>query len=194
MLSWDAITPVLLKPSGPVTEAFLTAGVLDYQKAARYVSQLAYGRNSNPSEPLIVLRERRGTCSTKHALIRRLALEQELDVALAVGIYQMTAQNTPGVGEVLRHFGLASLPEAHCYLRADGKRIDITWSQHASSLSAEDLVYEEEISPGQIGEYKTTLHQRFLRKWMKAAQDNRFSFEELWGIREECIAALGNAP
>jgi hypothetical protein len=46
--------------------------------------------------PVIVLAEQRGTCSTKHALLRRLAIEQGLDIALVLGIYEMTERNTPG--------------------------------------------------------------------------------------------------
>ena len=43
------------------------------------------GATDTPDDPLIVLTENRGTCSTKHALIRRLAMEQDLDIALVLG-------------------------------------------------------------------------------------------------------------
>jgi hypothetical protein len=41
-----------------------------------------------------------------------LAIEQNLDIVLVLGIYEMSEQNTPGVGAVLAKYGLTMLPEA----------------------------------------------------------------------------------
>jgi hypothetical protein len=44
----------------------------------------------------------------------------------------------------------------------------------------------------QIGAYKNDLHRRFLRDWItrtEAVQGR--SLDDVWRIREECIAALG---
>jgi hypothetical protein len=189
MDSWNVLDPVVLRPAGDVSAAFVQAGVLDYRAAARHVSRLPYGRNLFPASPLAVVREGRGTCSTKHALLRRVAIEQELEVALVVGIYEMNAENTPGVGSVLERYGLTSLPEAHCYLRYRGKRVDVT---HESGTGRE-LVFlsEQDIAPEQIGEYKVALHRQFLQRWMieRDVAGGR-DLNELWRIREECIAAL----
>jgi hypothetical protein len=59
----------------------------------QYIQALPYGRNMHPIDLLIVLTEKRGTCSTKHALLRRLAIEQNWDFALVLEIYEMTEQN-----------------------------------------------------------------------------------------------------
>lgn len=192
MLSWDALDPFRFKPAGVVTIAFLGIAKTDLRTAAQHVCGLPYGRNSDPSDPVIVLAEQRGTCSTKHALLRRLAIEQELDIALVLGIYEMTEQNTPGVGPVLRRHGLSGLLEAHCYLRTGGKRIDVTRaSSERRGEPIERFLYEEEIDPNQITHYKTAVHKKFLMKWMA---DNGclsgLSFEEVWEIREACIARL----
>src|SRR5277367_627326 len=111
MHSWKALDAVALEPFGEISSAFIEAGILDYRAAARFISRLPYGRNAIVNDPLIVMRERRGTCSTKHAVLRRLAIEQALDVALVLGIYNMHERNTPGVGPILKKYGLSSLPE-----------------------------------------------------------------------------------
>lgn len=192
MLSWDALDPFRFQPAGVVTAAFLGIARTDLRAAAQYVCRLPYGRNSDPGNPLIVLAEQRGTCSTKHALLRRLAGEQELDIALVLGMYEMTDRNTPGVGPVLRRHGLSCLLEAHCYLRTGGKRIDVTRaSAEHRGEPIERFMYEEEIAPEQITHYKTAMHKKFLGKWLS---DNGglsgLSFEQVWEIREACIAAL----
>ena len=192
MLSWDALDPFRFAAAGAVTAAFVGVANADLRSAAQYVARLPYGRNSEPEDPLIVLAEQRGTCSTKHALLRRLAIEQGLPISLVVGLYEMTGRNTPGIEPVLRRYGLTSLLEAHCYLRAGGDRIDVT--KEPSNRRAEPIehfLYEEEIDPEQITRYKTDLHRRFLEEWMTGNDRLRdMSFKQVWSIREECIASL----
>src|ERR1700690_2423629 len=192
MHSWDVLDPGTLKPAGDISDAFIQAGALNYRTAARFVSRLPYARNAIVSDPLVVIREGRGTCSTKHALLRRLATEQGLDVALVLGIYEMNERNTPGVEPILKRYGLATLPEAHCYLRFRGNRIDVT--REVGPVPPEPIarfLYEGDIAPEQIGDYKTTLHRHFLQRWLAetGAASGR-DLDETWRIREECIAAL----
>jgi hypothetical protein len=191
--SWDVLPDRALESTSEITRAFVSAGANDFRAAARYVHALPYGRNSSRTDPLIVIREKRGTCSTKHALLARLALEQRIEIALVIGIYRMTERNTPGVGRVLAASGLEYVPEAHCYLRYLGDRIDVT--REIAGGPAEPIarfLYEEEISPEQIGEYKIALHQRWMRDWIASLDAPRgLGSDELWKIREACIAALG---
>ena len=193
MLSWDALDPFPFKPVGAITTAFLGIAKTDVRAAAQYVCGLRYGRNSDLNDPLVVLAERRGTCSTKHALLRRLAIEQGLDIVLVLGIYEMTERNTPGVGPVLQRHGVSSLLEAHCYLRTGGKRIDVTTpsTKDRGGEPIERLLHEEEIDPNQITHYKIGVHKKILKIWMAdKASLSGFSFEDLWAIREQCIARL----
>jgi len=195
MHSWEALDFVILKPAGVVTAAFAAVELQDFRQAAAYVHRLLYGRNTNPMDVLAVMREGRGTCGTKHALLRRLAIEQNLNIALVIGIYEMNQRNTPGVGMVLEKYGLRSLLEAHCYLRSGHKRIDVT--RLTADSSAEPItcfIHEEEISADQIGEYKINLHRRFLQQCEETAAGTKYALTELWRIREECIASLEQRP
>jgi len=139
---------------------------------------------------LVVLAEERGTCSTKHALIRRLAVEQGLNVALMIGIYEMTDLNTAGVGAVLTRYKLHALPEAHCYLKTVGARVDVTRATERRTSEEIMLLHEEEIEATQIGPYKVDLHKQFLSRWVEEQALKAYTMEELWCVREECIAAL----
>jgi hypothetical protein len=192
MHSWDVLDPVGLKPAGDISDAFIRVGALDYRAAARLVRRLPFGRNTTVNDPLIVLRESRGTCSTKHALLRRLATEQSVDVALVLGIYEMNERNTPGVGPILKRHQLATLPEAHCYLRFGEIRIDVTRKIDGDSAEAlAQFLHEEDIAPEQIGDYKTTLHRQFLARWIAETRTaGGRDLDAMWRVREECIAAL----
>jgi hypothetical protein len=167
MHSWKALFPCRLRPSGIISTAFLSFAKADLRVAGQHASELPYSRNGRPADPLAVLTDRRGTCSTKHALLRRLAIEQEIDLVLILGIYEMNERNTPGVGSVLQRHGLNALPEAHCYLRVGNERIDVT-RQHARSYVEPifHFLHEEEIDPSQITLYKRGVHKSFLQQWI----------------------------
>lgn len=111
---------------------------------------------------------------------------------LTLGICEMHERNTPEVGAVLARYALASIPEAHCYLTYEGTRIDITRSGADPTESIARFLHEEAIVPEQIGEYKVTRHRQFMRTWVNDHPDivRGRSVEEMWRIREECIAAL----
>ena len=192
MDSWDVVPQVVLQSAGSVSTEFIARGLTDFRAAGRYLQGLPYGRTVDRADFRAVLREGKGTCSTKHALLAALAHEQNLPVVLTLGLYAMHERNTLGVGMVLTRYGLASLPEAHCYLTYGGRRIDITRSGAEPTEPITQLLYEEAIVPEQIGDYKVTLHRQYTQTWVNtnAERVRGRSFEEVWRIREECIAAL----
>jgi hypothetical protein len=191
MRDWEALTDASRTPAGPITAAFFRGGAPTYRAAARLVYRLPYGRTSSRDNPMAVLTEGRGTCSSKHALLAELAIEQCLPLALMLGIYLMNERNTPGVGGVLARYGLADIPEAHCYLMDEGVRIDITRDITSGTEAIAALLYEQQIAPPQVGLYKVRVHQEFLRNWLQAVDFGKsWTFDQLWPVREECIAAL----
>jgi hypothetical protein len=97
------------------------------------------------------------------------------------------------VGAVLDRFNLAYMLEAHCYLTFEKHRIDVTRDLAAPGVPIARLLYEERITPDQIGAYKRRVHQQALGEWIITSPDEcrGFGADELWGIREACIAALG---
>ena len=163
MESWRILPETPLDAPGPASEAFRQIGCGSYRSAARHLHELPYGRNSDRASYLLVLSERRGTCSTKHALLAAVACEQNLPIALTIGIYDMTEANTPGVGRVLSAHGLESLPEAHCYLTYAGRRVDITRSGVSPQSAILHFHEEWAIEPPQIGAHKLALHHHYLR-------------------------------
>jgi len=147
---------------------------------------LPYGRNTDRSDYRLVLEEGRGTCSTRHALLAALAREHDWPVELRLGIYEMDGRNTPGVGPVLRRYGLDLVPEAHCYLAYREVRVDLTGLGKAEE-PIRAFLHEEEIEPRQIGAYKVKRHREFIRRWAMA---RGLEADTVWRAREECIRAL----
>jgi len=164
-------------------------GVDGFVDAARFVHALPYGRNADRSDYTLVVPERRGTCSTKHALLAALAREHGIALTLRVGIYLLTEANTPGVGKVLRAHGYESVPEAHCYLAERDRRVDLT-HPGTSGICTLAFLEEHDIAPEDIGARKLSIHRAMLAEWSAACGR---AFDETWCAREECIAALSVA-
>src|SRR5919112_5265140 len=115
-MSLERLPDFALDDGRPLGREFAALGLGSYREAARYVRSLPYGRNTDRSDWRLVLKEGRGTCSTKHALLAELAPENGRHVALMLGIYEMWEDNTPEIGAVLERHGLPCIPDAHCYL------------------------------------------------------------------------------
>jgi len=164
--------------------------ITDFKSAIAYVNELPYGRTSDRSDYNLIIPENKGTCSTKHAFLKQLAIENNQNaVELYIGIYQMNETNTKGVGSVLNHYNLDYIPEAHTYLKINGNVLDITRTTENTTSFEDRLLTEQQILPHQIAAYKVNWHQKFLKQWILNEQLS-FTFEEIWKIRELCILAI----
>jgi hypothetical protein len=166
-------------------------GLKDFISAAFFIRGLPYRRNKDKSDIAILFKENCGTCSTKHAALRQLAIENKITkVILMLGIFEMNKINTPAVALTLNKYGLSYIPEAHNYLRIDSQIMDYTKPSFSSNNFIADLMEEQEITPGQVTEYKIKYHRAFLQNWISRQPSFAYSLEELWKIREKCIFAL----
>jgi hypothetical protein len=173
-----------------LSQKLMACGISNFDSAITYIKNLPYGRNTNRSDYTLVLKEQKGTCSTKHAFLSEIAKQNEFpNVKLFLGIYKMCEENTQGVNSILQKWKLSYLPEAHCYLKINNVILDVTRNSTSSRSFENSILTEEEIEPYQIGGYKINQHQLYLKQWI-TAKSVRYNFETVWGIREACIKSL----
>ena len=173
-----------------VTTQIKNLGIHDWATLVGYIQNIPYGRNHNRNDLSLVISEGKGTCSSKHALLKKVAEENQIpDIKLILGMYKMNILNTPGIGSILAQNQIAFLPEAHCYLKIEGRRIDVTTANSKFEKIENDLLEEQEISPEDIAVFKVNYHKNFLRNWLQKS-DLKLTFDELWSIREKCIQNL----
>jgi len=165
-------------------------GITSWSTLLEFVKNIPYGRNKNRIDFSLVLSENKGTCSSKHAFLKQIAILNNIkNVQLILGMYKMDVINTPKIGKVLFNHKLPYVPEAHCYLKVNDKRIDVTSAQANINKIEESILIEKEITPNQVVYFKVKYHQAFLENWI-AENKIPFTFKEVWGIREQCIANL----
>ena len=162
-----------------------------FEEACNYVKNLPYKRNSDKENSNVIIEENGGTCSTKHAYLKRISEEFSIkNVQLMLGIFMMNAKNTPKIKSVLEKYNLIEMPEAHNYLRVDGIILDCTRRNSTENDFVNELAQEIEIDPNQITDFKVQNHQEFLQKYLLQHPEIQYSLNEFWKIREECIFAL----
>lgn len=172
------------------TELVKDKGIHIWSDLIEFTRQLPYGRNLNREDLSLVIKENKGTCSSKHAFLKKVAdLNNIKNVKLILGIYRMNNLNTPKIGKVISESGLDYIPEAHCYLKLNNQRIDITSTNSNFEFIKNDIIDEIEITPEQVASFKVNYHKDFLIKWIKENNIN-LTFNEVWRIRERCIKKL----
>jgi hypothetical protein len=180
-----------LTSSEPYSTAFRERVIHSFSDACAFVHQLPYGRNANRSDFSLVLSEEKGTCSSKHALLASLALENGIEqVELIVGIFMMSPETNPSLENFFSDKSYTTIPEAHCYLNYKGERFDFTALGFDKEKIAPKIVREQRIDPNQVSEWKVMIHKHYLEGWLKRNPAIELSLDELWKDREEAIALL----
>jgi len=165
-------------------------GIETFEETIEFVKSLPYGRNSNRVDFKLVITERKGSCSSRHSFLKKVAdLNGIPNIKLILGIYKMHKKNTPSIGNIIINNSIDFIPEAHCYLKIDGERIDVTTYQSDIKKFEKDIVKEIEIQPEQVSKFKVEYHKDYLNNWILENKIER-SFDEIWKIREECIENL----
>lgn len=181
-----------LNPSLKLGKSCVSSGINTYHEALNFVHKISYGRNKNPEDYANVVKERRGTSSTKHTFLYALAKEHHISsIKLMLGIYQMHENNTPGCGAVLEAHNLPHLLEARVYLKCGGERYDFSFGGSRDPSWEDDLLTEKTIEPYQLGEHKLDLHRFYLKEWI-TRNKLPHKLTDIWRIREECIKALSD--
>lgn len=176
---------------GELAQHLINLGVLDFETACAYIADLPYGRNSNRTDFSLLLTEGKGSCSSKHGFLARIAEDHNRqDIELIAGIFLMSGETHPVLlpffeGKTYKH-----IPELHCYLRHQGKRYDFTCTTSAIEIIATKLIREQQIEPHQVADWKPMIHKEYMTKWTARNPQIGLSFEEMWAEREKCIALL----
>ena len=179
--------------TGAVSSEFLERSIKNFNDASRFVASLPYARNKNKSDILTVFKDQCGTCSTKHAVLKRLSEENNKgELRLFLGIFKMSSNNTQKVQTTLEKYNLKYIPEAHNYLKVGSAILDFTNLNSEAADFSDDIIQEQEIEVLQITDYKVRIHKEFLEKWLLENPSLNYSSGEIWKIREECIAALSS--
>ncbi|MCW3162403.1 hypothetical protein [Chryseobacterium oryctis] len=178
------------KDKGIVSKRFSEFDISKFSSACNFIAELPYKRNQNKDNITCVFDDNGGTCSTKHAVLRKLALENNQEnVKLMLGIFKMDAEYAPSIKNTLDKYQLKYIPEAHNYLKIDNQYFDFTKPNSSYKNFEQKILLETEIEYNQISSEKILLHKKYLEEWL-VEKGIKYTLDEVWEIREKCIEDL----
>lgn len=192
MDSCDKLPDKEIKPLGEISKKILELGIKSFKDACDYVHNIEYGYNSNYDDKMILFKEKKGTCTTKHAVIAGLAEELNIPLFKNVGVYKFTEEISTGVNNILKKYNVPYVPMIHCFLVYDKCRFDLTeGNMYGEKKSIEEFIHIEKVEP-----FISRKEEYLLFK--KVVKDKILPSNEMEGIterillkaREESIALL----
>ena len=181
-----------IRGSGVISNEFLRRGITRFKDACRYVHQLPYGYNSERDDLLILFKEGRGSCTTKHAVVATLAEELGLPIVKNIGIYGMTEDLVTGTNDILDQYNLPYVPMVHCFLVFRDYRVDLTeGNDNGKNRPIEQFLYTEKVIPNISGKDEYLLYRNALRDRILLREELRVvDIKRILQAREEGIKLL----
>jgi hypothetical protein len=68
-----------LNSSEPLMQLITSLGVENWEDLTAFLKQIPYGRNANRTDFSLVIKENKGTCSSKHAFLKQIADENKIE-------------------------------------------------------------------------------------------------------------------
>jgi hypothetical protein len=168
----DALPNSPILHSGRISNEFLKINIPTFLDACRFVHKIPYGHNSDRDDLMILFKENKGTCTTKHAVIGTLAAELELAIHKTIGIYAMTEVIVSGTKEILHKYALPFVPMVHCYLVHDNVRVDLTeGNDNGKNCSIETFLYTQRVPPNISAKNEYLLYRSALKELLTIHED-----------------------
>ena len=181
MDSYDKLPDAEINPVGELSIKFLDLGIKTFRGACDYVHTIDYGYNTNYDDKMIFFKEKKGTCTTKHAVIAGLAEELEIPLYKHVCIYKFTEDITTGVDEILKKFEIPYIPMVHCFLVYEKYKFDLTEGNHnGKKKPIDDCIHSERVDP-----FISRKNEYLLFK--KVLKEKILPSKEMEGIPEKTI-------
>ena len=192
MDSYVVLPDAEISGPGVISGEFLQLGITGFIDACRYVHQLPYGYNSDRDDLLILFKEGRGSCTTKHAVIATLAEELSLPILKNIGIYRMIEDLVTGTSEILDRFNLPYVPMVHCFLAYQNYGVDLTeGNKNGKNRPIDEFIYTEAVIPNISGKDEYLLYRKALKDRILLREELKdIDIKRILQAREEGIKLL----
>ncbi|NHK30265.1 MAG: hypothetical protein FK730_02865 [Asgard group archaeon] len=192
MDSYDDLPDKEIMLTGEISRKFLELGIKSFKKACLYVHNLDYGYNSDKDDKMILFKENKGNCTTKHGVIAGLAEELKIPLYKKVGIYKLTERISTNTVRILEKYNLPYVPMIHCFLVYDKFRFDLTeGNNNGKKTSIDEFIHEEKVIPFISMKDEYLLFKKVIQeKILTSIEMDGFEKRTLLKAREEAIRLL----
>lgn len=192
MDSYEKLPDKEITPSGKISKKFLELNITSFKDACYYIHNLDYGYNSNYDDEMILFKEKKGTCTSKHAIIAGLARELNIPLYKHVCVYKFTEEITTGVNEILKKYDIPYVPMTHCFLVYKQNRFDITeGNNNGKKKNIDEYIISERVDPFISGKDEYLLYKRVLKEYVLPSKEmDGIAEKKLLKARGESILLL----
>jgi len=181
MDSYNKLPDAEIKPIGEISKKFLDLGIKSFREACEYVHNFEYGYNTDYDDKMVLFKENKGTCTTKHAIISGLAEELNIPLYKHIGVYKFTEEISNGTNQILKKYNLPYVPMVHCFLTYKDHRFDLTEGNcNGKNTTIEEFIHEEKVNPF------ISRKNEYLR-FKKVLKEKVLPSKEMEGIAERSI-------
>ncbi|MFW9819983.1 MAG: hypothetical protein ACFFE5_10270 [Candidatus Thorarchaeota archaeon] len=181
MDQYEKLPDAEIKDKGEISQKFLELGIKTFKEACNYVHNIEYGYNTNYDDKFIFFKEKKGSCTSKHAVIAGLAEEINIPLYKHVGVYKFTEEISTGTEEILKKYKIPYVPMIHCFLVYRDNRFDLTEGNcNGKNTSIEEFIHEEKVDS-----FITTKDEYLLFK--KVIKEKVLPSKEMIGINERTL-------
>lgn len=153
-----------LSAIGTITEKFVQQGLKTFHEACYWTQNLPYGANSSSEDALILFEEGYGNCTTKHGAIARLAHAHGLPVNKNLGFYRLNDAVVTGVNAIIEPYGLAFIPQIHCFLSYGEYWVDLTEGNcNGKNKTIEEYDFVVQVEPDLTPDDHRTYYREYLQ-------------------------------
>jgi hypothetical protein len=181
MDSLDKLPDEEVKPVGELSKKFLELGITTFKAACHHVHEMEYGSNTNYKDKMILFKENKGTCTSKHAVIAGLARELNVPVYKHICVYKFTDEITTGAGEILKKYEIPYVPLIHCFLKFFKYRFDLTeGNKNGKKKPIDEYIHDERVEPF------ISIYDEYII-YKKILKEKILPSKEMEGIKEKSI-------
>jgi len=194
MDSYDKLPDVDLIPVGELSKKFLDIGIKTFKDACNYVHNVDYGYNTNYEDKMILFKEKRGSCTSKHTVIAGLAQELNIPLYKHVCVYKFTEEITTGVNEILNKYNIPYVPMTHCFLVYDKFKFDLSeGNNNGKKKPIDEFIHSEKVDPFISRKDEYLLFKKVLKeKILPSKEMEGITEKTLLKAREKSISLLVN--
>ena len=192
MNPYSIFPDLALTARGPVSEKLRSLGIRSFQEACKFVHEVPYGYSSNRDDMMTLFIERRGTCTTKHAVIATLAQELALPIKKKLGIYAMTEGVVTGAGNITSAYQIPYVPMLPCFLDYQGRGVDLTQgNRNGKNQPIDEFLFTQEVESNVSEKSEYLIYRNALVDLIKTRDELKgIEIQKLLHAREEGIKLL----
>ncbi|MFX0075724.1 MAG: hypothetical protein ACFE96_09795 [Candidatus Hermodarchaeota archaeon] len=181
MDTYDKLPDAEIIPIGDLSKKFLDLGIKSFKDACYYAHKIDYGYNSNYDDKMIFFKEKKGSCTSKHAVIAGLAQELNIPLYKHVCVYKFTEEITTGAQKILNKYEIPYIPMVHCFLVYNNYKFDLTEGNYnGKKKTIDEWIYAEKVDPFISRKDEYLLYKKILKEQVLPSK-------EMEGIREKTL-------